>query len=113
MKIPKYKINNTLHINNANVSEQKDNKNIKFILPSNFSFYYDSTSKSYFFSFCKIEKRVKFTLKKKIKTNNVQNEFEIFMKELNEKYEHIKPIKFIINNTENIILYNFNEETDE
>lgn len=108
LKIAKYKIKNTLQLNNSDVSQQKEEDDIKLILPPNFSFYYDSKNKSYYFSYSKVDKGVRFGLNKKIKTNNIQNEFETFMNELNEKYEHIKPLKFIINNTENIKLYDSN-----
>ena len=109
LKILKHIITNTMIIHKEEIFEQKQNNKINLVLPPNFSFYFDSKSNFYYYSFNKVEKGIKQAFSKKILSNNVQNEFNTFMKELNEKYEHIKPIKFTINNTENIKLYN-NEE---
>jgi len=106
LKMLNHTINNNIQINDSDISQQQEENGIKIVLPPNFSFYFESKTKSYYFSFSKIEKGSRIGLNKKIKTNNIQNEFETFMKELNEKYEHIKPLKFTIENTENIRLYN-------
>ena len=110
LKMSRHLITNPIIIHKEEISEQKQNNNIKFVLPPNFSFYFDSKSNFYYLSFNKVEKGIKQALSKKILSNNIQNEFDIFMIELNKKYENIKPIKFTINNTENIKLYNNEEE---
>ena len=114
LKYESYQIKNIKEIKQikeTNVSQQKQSDTIKLVLPSNFSFYYESKSKSYYFSFSKSENGLKIGLKKKINTNNIQNEFDNFIKLLNEKYPHIKPIEFTIQNVDNIILFENNTDT--
>ena len=100
-------------IKETNVSHQKQSDQrdtIKLVLPPNFSFYFEAKSKSYYFSFSKSEKGVKIGMKKKINTNNIQNEFDNFIKLVNDKYPHIKPIEFTIQNVDNIILFENNTD---
>ncbi len=112
LKMLNYTINNVIQINDSDISQQQEENSLKLVLPPNFSFYFESKTKSYYFSFSKIEKGIRIGLNKKIKTNNIQSEFETFMKELNEKYEQIKPLKFTIENTKNINLYNLENNQD-
>ena len=108
IKYPQYQIANIKQIkqiNETNVSHQKQSDTVKLVLPPNFSFYFEAKSKSYYFSFSKSEKGIKIGMKKKINTNNIQNEFDNFIKLVNDKYQHISQPNFTIDNTDNIIIY--------
>ena len=109
LKYSAYQIKNIkqIKINDKNISKPDTIKpdTIKLVLPPNFSFYFDSVGKSYYFSFSKSDNGNKLRMKKKINTNNIQEEFNSFMKLVNDKHPHIKLIDFTIQNIDNIILF--------
>ena len=80
-----------------------DFKNIKLILPPNFSFYYEQAGKIYYFSFNKTENGKRLTMKSKLKTNNIQDEFDDFINQLNEKY-NLSINQYKIQNIDNLKL---------
>ncbi len=106
LKLPKYQTQTTIKSNNKTYFDQTDIKEIKLELPPNFSFYYENKVSSYYFSFNKSIDGTRLNTKTKIKSNQLQKEFNEFMLSVKTKYPNVEIKPYTIPNIDQIKLFN-------
>ncbi len=100
LAMSKYKIKNIGKIKENDVSKEEDKKSntdVKLKLPVNFSFFKE-TNGGYQFGFSKSIEGEKLCAKSKVKSNDIQTEFNNFVDIVNNKFPQLKIDKFQIPN---------------
>ena len=99
----KYQIKNIVKIKEKNVSNEENKKfntDVKLTLPTNFSFFRE-TNGGYQFGFSKSIEGKKLCAKSKVKSNDIQIEFNNFVDIVNNKFPQLKINKYQIPNIPN------------
>jgi hypothetical protein len=88
LKLNKYVIKNINKVDDTKISN-KVVKEKEYNLPPNFSYYFDNKSNGYIFEFSKYIDKKRYSLKMKVKNDDIQNEFNNFIDKLNLKYDNL------------------------